>query len=326
MDLLHFMLAAALLVLFALVIGLHVRFRRQAAGLALLAEQQHQANSASHAALLERLHAQHQATVAQAEHFARLEASSVQTRDALAAFAVEQEQQNRATLMAALGGVIADFNTSINDQFKAHLAELAQLVAHNASLQDKHRAQQGEMMHHARRTADQMSASLEAFRELVAQGAEVARIGDQVAQALELLGPRQQAIEAALAAHGEELGLANSGIGQLQAHGTEILDELTQRIRRTLEGLGQRIGQQANDISQSVQRAAEQNRSHATDTAGKSQQQIAAMNKELGDALNKSLAAITKQLAATSTRLSSDIGPMAQQIKRVADQSRLNKQ
>lgn len=325
MDLVHLLQAAALLALFALVAGLHARFRRHLVALSLLADQQQEANRASHAALLERLNALHQVTQAQAGHFAQLEASSVQTRDALAAFAVEQEQQNRATLMAALSGVIGDFNTRINDQYKAHLAELAQLVSRNASLQDKHRAQQGEMMHHARRSADQMSATLDAFRELVTQSADLARIGEQVTQALALLGPRQQAVEAALATLDEELGLANSGIGQLQAHSNDILEELTQRTRRTLEGLGQRIGQQASDVGLLVQRAAEQNRSHATETAGKSAQQVAAMNKELGEALNKTLATITKQLAATSTRLSSDIGPMAQQIKRVAEQSRLNK-
>jgi len=325
MDLAHLLLAAALLVLFTLVIGLHARFRRQDAALSRLLDQQREAASASHAALLAQLNALRQATQAQEIHFTQLQASSVQTRDALAAFGIEQEQQNRATLVAALSGVIADFNTRINDQFTAHLAELMELVSHNAGLQDKHRAQQGEMMHHTRRSADQMSATLEAFRELVAQSAGVARIGEQVAQALALLGPQQQAIDAALAALDEELGLANSGIGQLQAHSSEILEELGGRTRRTLEALGQRIGQQASDTTQAVQRAAEQNRSHVTDTAGKSAQQIAAMNKELGESLNKSLAAITKQLAATSTRLSSDIGPMAQQIKRVAEQSRLNK-
>ena len=298
---------------------------RRTSALARALGDQQAAAAAANAQLASQLRELQHAVAGQAACFDQLQTSDAQARDAFAVFAIEQRQQNHATLVAALSGVIADFNTRINEQFKAHLAELAQLVGHNASLQDKHRAQQGEMMHHARRSADQISATLEAFRDLVAQTADLARIGEQVAQALALLGPRQQAIEAALATHGEELGLANSGIGQLQARSNDILDELTERTRRTLEGLGQRIGQQAVDLNQAMQRAAEQNRSHVTDTAGKSGQQVAAMNKELGEALNKTLAAITKQLAAASTRLSSDIGPMAQQIKRVAEQSRLNK-
>lgn len=317
--------AGALILLAA---GLAVAFvhgARRTSALARALGDQQAAAASTNAQLASQLRELQHAIAVQDGHFAHLQTSDAQARDAFAAFAIEQKQQNHATLVAALSGVIADFNTRINDQFTAHLAELAQLVSHNASLQDKHRAQQGEMMHHARRSADQMSATLEAFRELVTQSSDLARIGEQVAQALALLGPRQQAIEAVLVTLDEELGLANSGIGQLQAHSNDILDELTERIRRTLEGLGQRIGQQAVDLGQAMQRAAEQNRSHTADTAGKSQQQLAAMNKELGEALNKTLAAITKQLAATSTRLSSDIGPMAQQIKRVAEQSRLNK-
>ncbi len=318
--------AGALLLLAAALALCFLHGGRRTRALAGALEQQQAAAAAATAQLGSQLSDLRHAIAVQAACFERLQASDTEARNAFTAFAIEQKRQDHTTLAAALSGVIADFNTRINDQFKAHLDELVQLVGHNASLQEKHRAQQGEMMHHARRSADQMSATLGTFRELVAQSAAVARIGEQVAQALEQLGPQQQAIEAALAHLDEALGLANSGVGQLHAHTTEILDELTQRTRRALEGLAQRIGQQGGDIGQAVQRAAEQNRSHATDTAGKSQQQIAAMNKELGEALTKTLATITKQLAATSTRLSSDIGPMAQQIKRVAEQSRLNKQ
>lgn len=261
----------------------------------------------------------------QALAHAALHAEVTTMREALAAFAVEQEHQNRATLMAALTEVIADFNTRINGQFHEHLAQLSDVVGKNVNLQDRHRAQQAEMMHHARRNAEQMSQTTQAFGELVACGAEIAAIGQQIGQSMALLGPRQDAIDSALAAIAQDLAQANEAAAHLQTRAEADLEELTQRHKRAIDALGQRVGQHANDIGMAVQRSSEQTRSQFSDAAGKGQQQVAAMNKELGEALNKGLASLAKQLTAISTKLSSDLGPMAQQIRRVAEQSRIGK-
>ncbi|MES2317751.1 MAG: hypothetical protein V4631_09680 [Pseudomonadota bacterium] len=244
---------------------------------------------------------------------------------ALASFAHAQEQQNRATLMAALSGVIADFNTRINGQFGEHLVQLAEVVASNVALQDKHRAQQGEMMHHARRSADQMSLATQSFRELVASSSALAAMGTQLAQALELLDPRQGATDAALAAMALDLGTHSDSLARLHARSDADIDEVSLRTRKAIDGLGQRLGQQVNDIGLALQRQSEQTRSQIGDAGCKGQQQAAALNKELGDALDKAAASLTKQLAAVSVKLAGELGPMALQIRRVAEQAKIGK-
>ncbi|MFL6658723.1 MAG: hypothetical protein ACJ8GW_11660 [Massilia sp.] len=258
-----------------------------------------------------------------AEALAEVQTATAAMRDALAAFTLAQQRQQYDALMAALSQVISNFNDRINSQFVARVAELKDVVANNVQLQDRHRAQQGEMMHHARRNADQMSQTTDAFRTLLADSAALAGIGEQVRAALATVGPRQDSIADDVTQLATQLQAADAVLRQLQEENAAILDELQSRTRKTLDGLGQRMGQQATDIGQTVQRSAEQTRSQAADAATKSAQQISAMSKELNEALNKAMTVLTKQLSATSTRLSSDLGPMAQQIRRVAEQSKV---
>jgi hypothetical protein len=55
----------------------------------------------------------------------------------------------------------------------------------------------------------------------------------------------------------------------------------------------------------------------------RSAQSNSALNKELNEALGKAMSGINKQLTAMSSRLTTDMAPMAQQLKRVSEQSRI---
>lgn len=213
---------------------------------------------------------------------------------------------------------LAESQQRINGQFKQQLATLQAFVTDTGALLEKHRTQQMEAMHHERRSADAIGRSVQAFHALLAQSAELTSLGTQVRQALELLGPRQEALAADLAALTHDLVRANDGVAALHAQLDAAIDEFVLRSRRQMDGAGQRMGQGTGEL----QRALEQMRAHISDTAGKQQQQTMAMNKELSEALGKPLAAINKQLTGMQSKLTTDLAPMAQQIRRVADQSK----
>lgn len=302
------------------------------------AQERHAAAQERHAAAQDRLSARLDAlqerldadTTRQAErHAFHLDArladrttAASDLRDALALFAVEQERQNRSSLIAALSGVIADFQTQINSQFRAHLLQLHESVANNVALQDRHRAQQAEMMHHARRNADQMSLASQSFADLVSQSVALAGIGEQLRQSLDLLGPRQDQLTAGLNGIDGRVADACTVLADVHRESDALADTLAQRNKQAIDALGQRVSQHANELSQLVQRTAEQSRSLAAEAAGKGQQQVAALNKELSDALNKLSGSIGKQLNGFSSKLSNDLAPMAQQVRRVAEQSK----
>lgn len=237
-------------------------------------------------------------------------------------FTAEQQQQNHATLTAALHDVINDFHQRINGQFRQQLTALQEFVADTGTLLQKHRTQHMETMHHERRSADQISRSVQEFHTLLAQSEELATLAAQVRQALELLGPRQAALAADLGHLTHDLARANDSVAGLHTRLDDALDESLLRSRRQVDGAGQRAGQRASELQQAMQRAAEQTRSHISEIAGKHQQHMTAINKELSEALGKPLAAMNKQLAGMQSKLNNDLAPMAQQIRRVADLSK----
>lgn len=219
-------------------------------------------------------------------------------------------------------GDIRRAQTAWEQAGKAQLAALQAFVADTGRLLEKHRMQQMETMHHERRSADQIGRSVQEFHALLAQSEELATLAGQVRQALELLGPRQEALGASLDDLTQDLGRANDGVAGLHSQLDAALAEFALRSRRPPDGMGQRMGQNSGELQQALQRAAEQTRTHISDIAGKHQQQITAMNKELSEALGKQLAAMQKQLAGMQSKLSTDLAPMAQQIRRVADLSK----
>jgi DNA anti-recombination protein RmuC len=253
---------------------------------------------------------------------AAIESHGKGLRQSLGRFAAEQQQQNHATLSAALRDVIDDFHQRINGQFRQHLTALQAFVADTGTLLEKHRTQQMETMHHERRSADQISRSVQEFHALLAQSEGLATSAAQVREALELLGPRQEALAAGVVQLTHDLARANDGVAGLHAQLDEALDEFVLRSRHHLDGVGKRVGQSTSELQQALQRAAEQTRAQISDIAGKHQQQMTAMNKELSEALGKPLAAMGKQLTGMQSKLSTDLAPMAQQIRRAADLSK----
>jgi hypothetical protein len=225
----------------------------------------------------------------QAELNAALLDSQAELRTSLLANAEQQQRQNLVRLEAAFSGIVDDFNGRIVSQFDVQLRALSDMVDRNLILHDKQRIEQMETMHHTRRLVEQIDGATTAFRELVADGAAVASIGTQVQEALDMLGPRQQALDAAIDDQHAALRQAADTIAALRDQLREHCEKLDARSRRALDANAGRTSQ-AN-----------------------------ALYKELNDNLGKSMAAVTKQLTAISSRLATDVTPMAQQLRRVAE-------
>lgn len=216
-------------------------------------------------------------------------------RTAFDNYAEAQLLQNRESLMAALSGVIDDFDTRINGQLRTHLATLNELVAREAQIQEKQRLHVNEMMHHTRRDADQMERTTQAFRALVEQSAALAALGGQVQQALSLLGPRQDQLQTALGQTTADLLTLRESVAGVQARLLDALDDVLIQSRRAIDSTAQRSAQRSGELAQTLQRCAEQTQ------------------------------ALSKQLTALGGKLSTDLAPLAplaQQLKRVADLSK----
>ncbi len=210
-------------------------------------------------------------------------------RSDFTALGQELRQQSLAQLAAALGDIIADFNQRIVEQFNLQLRTLSDMVAVNLDLHDKQRNEQMETMHHTRRLAEQVERGTQSFRELLADSAALAGIGEQLRQGLEMITPRQEGLETA--AQRQELALQQSA--------------------EALAALRQQLGDFEAQLAAQGKRALDQSGARAV--------QNSALQKEMSDSLNKSLAALGKQLAAVQTKLSADMAPLGELQRRVAE-------
>ncbi len=259
------------------------RFQRQCL---TLSAQQSAALLTLHKQLTEQF-SQHAAR--QGEFNAAQLAAADTLRSDFIALGQQLRQHSLEQLAAALGDVIADFNQRIVAQFNLQLRTLSDMVAVNLDLHDKQRNEQMETMHHTRRLAEQVERGTQAFRELLADSAALAGIGEQLRQGLEIVGPRQEGLETA--AQRQELALQQSA--------------------ETLAQLRQQLGDFEAQLAAQNKRALDQSGARAL--------QNGALQKEMSDNLNKSLAALGKQLGGVQAKFSADLAPVAQQLRRIAE-------
>lgn len=177
-------------------------------------------------------------------------------------------QRNSEQLADALKDVISDFQHRIVAGFDSQLATLTALAAGTAEQTAKHRNEQMEAMHHARRLADRMDSATRDFGKLVGDNTELLALAGQVRDALSLLGARQDALDGDVRRQAESVQAMESALRELRTGFEQAAENLLQQTRRSLDAMAQRQAQ-ANGTLQ----------------------------KELNDSLTKALAGISKQQA-----------------------------
>lgn len=179
-----------------------------------------------------------------------------------------QAQRNQQQIADALRDLIADFNDKIMAQFAVHLSHLAALGERHVELAARHRNEQMEAMHHARRLADRMDNSTESFGKLVTDNGELLALAGQVRETLSLLGPRQDTLDGEILRQAEAVATMGAALDALRGGFEQAADNLLQQTRRSLDAMAQR------------------------QTQGNT-----ALQKELNEALMKAITSINKQLS-----------------------------
>jgi hypothetical protein len=245
----------------------------------------------SHAALAD-LAADHMASheqmTAWAEHL----------RQAFDALSEKQAAHNLA-MKSGLREVVEDFTARITAQLRDSLEKLDEALAATLAVQSRHVSQVTEMMHHERRSADQIARATDGFHKLVERSSALASVADEIQRSAELLGPRQEAI--ALSLNG--------------------LTEVVSNSQAANDAISRRLAQLRSDLEDSIQHTGEKIRRQIAEDAIKARQQAVSYSKEL-EALNRSSGSQAQLLASLSSKLTSDLGTLAQQSKRLLELSK----
>jgi hypothetical protein len=211
----------------------------------------------------------------------------------------EKQAAHYVAMRNGLREVIEDFTARIAARFRDSLEKLDEAVDSALAVQSKHVAQVTEMMHHERRSADQIARAIDAFHKLVERGAALASIADEIQRSAELLGPRQEAIALSL----------------------NELTVLSSNAQAANDALSRRITQLRGDLEDCIQHNGEKIRRQLSEDSTKARQQMVSYGKEL-EALNRSSGSQSQLLASLSAKLASDLGTLAQQSKKVLELSK----
>jgi len=154
-----------------------------------------------------------------------------------------QAQSNQQQIADALRDLIADFNDKIMVQFAAHLSQLSALGERHVELAARHRNEQMEAMHHARRLADRIDSSTETFSKLLVDNGELLALAGQVRETLALLGPRQDALDGEILRQTESVAAVGAALNALRGGFEQAAENLLQQTRRSLDAMAQRQAQ-----------------------------------------------------------------------------------
>lgn len=179
-----------------------------------------------------------------------------------------QAQRNQQQIAEALRDLIVDFDDRIMEQFATHLSQLSALSERHVELAAKHRNEQMEAMHHARRLADRIDSSAESFGKLVLDNVELLALAGQVRETLSFLGPRQDALDGEILRQAEAVAGMGTALDALRSGFEQAAENLLQQTRRSLDAMAQRQAQGNT-----------------------------ALQKELNEALVKAVTGINKQLS-----------------------------
>jgi len=180
-----------------------------------------------------------QASLQAAQHAELLEALVRFQAKADAADA-RQMQRNSEQLEEILRSVMTDFQERISTALDVHVTRLAELAANTADLTGKHRSEQMEAMHHARRLADRMDGATHDFGKLIADNSAMLALAGQVRETLALLGTRQDASDSDVLRQSESINTLVKAVHELRDGFEQAIEAISQQTRRGLDALAQR--------------------------------------------------------------------------------------
>lgn len=209
-----------------------------------------------------------QASLQAAQHAELLE-SLVRFQANADAAEARQVQRNSEQLEKVLRSVISDFQQRFDATLDLQMTRLVELAANTADLTGKHRSDQLEAMHHARRLAARMDGATQDFGKLIADNSDMLAIAGQIRETLTLLGARQDASDSDMLRQAESIDAVVKAVGELRNGFEQAIEMLLQQTRRGLDALAQR------------------------QALGNS-----ALQKELNESLSRVVAGMSKQLSA----------------------------
>lgn len=245
--------------------------------------------------------------------------------DAFRNYQRDMTEANKTALQEAIGYVMREFNTRIEEQYGENFRRLNEAVGRMTEWQQQNRDQINELVESNRISAESARAGAEAFERLIQQTQSFTSVAEDMETLLSALRTQSENLRDYLSTFSTLVSDAHQGLPQLESR---IL-QLTDSLRDVVEGQGIQMQQLLADAAGGIRDTSEkvnQALMAGTETAQvrlgqqlndlleRNDAQIKKLDESMEAELNKALKSFGYQLTALSEKFVNDYTPLTDRL------------
>lgn len=245
--------------------------------------------------------------------------------DVIRNYQADMTEANKTALQEAIGHVMREFNTRIEEQYGENFRRLNEAVGRMAEWQQQNREQINQLVESNKSSAESARAGAEAFERLIKQTQSFTSVAEDMETLLSALRTQSENLRDYLSTFSSLVADAHQGLPQLE---NRIL-QLTDTLRDVVEGQGAQMRQLLEDAAGGIRDTSEKVNEalvNGTTTAQtrlgqqlnelleRNDTQIKKLDEAMEAELNKALKSFGYQLTALSEKFVNDYTPLTDRL------------
>lgn len=244
---------------------------------------------------------------------------------AMGRYQTEMVEANTTALIDALGAVMRDFNTKIDEQYGDNFKRLNESVGKMLDWQKEYKQQLIELADNQKTIGLSMKDASSAFENMVKHAESFNGISESLGNMLQGLNTQRDVLDKHLSGLARLVSEAGEGLPQLEERITflttglsDTLMKYNDRMETMLDKTTISMDQTTKNLTQNLQasygEAFSQLDNKIIQTLTQTDKQIAKLDAALEQELNKSLKTMGEQLAALSEKFVQDYSPLTERL------------
>lgn len=237
-------------------------------------------------------------------------------------------EANTQALIDALGIVMRDFNTKIDEQYGENFKRLNESVGSMLQWQKEYKQQLIELADNQQNIGDSMVKASQAFSNMVEHAESFNGISESLGSMLQGLNTQRDVLDKHLEGLAHLVSEAGQGLPQLEERMlfltkglADHLEQYSQRmeymLQNTTQSMNSTTDKLANELANAYGQAFEKLDQQVIQSMTQSDKKLAKLDAALEQELNKSLKTLGQQLGALSEKFVQDYGPLTERLKEI---------
>lgn len=248
----------------------------------------------------------------------------------------DMTEANQQALQQAIGHVMREFNTRIEEQYGENFRQLNEAVGQMIAWQKEHRASIEALVESNRQSAESAKLGAESFERLIQQTRSFTSVAEDMEALLSTLQTQSENLREYLSTFSNLVVDAQQGLPQLETRILQLTEGMQQlvetqgqQMRTLLEGSATDIRDTVKNVSdvllEGTERAQQNMGTQLTQLLERNDKQMQQMDQALEAELNRAMKSFGYQLTALSEKFVNDYTPLTDKLHdlvRLAERSK----